>query len=149
MNGFICFFSYKFELLKNLKWQKKILSLWNNLLSLDGLIQQYNDSQKVFNINEFNIIIEFLSDLTLQLQDLKSQFEGAPTKKARVEEPTVSAPTKSAFSLEGLTGMFSMGKKGGSKRKTKKSQKISKKNKKFMSKGNKSKKNRKTKRSKK
>jgi hypothetical protein len=128
--------------------QKQILSLWNNLLSLDGLIQQYNDSKKVFNTEEFDIIIDYLKDLTVQLQDLKDRFEGAPSKKAKIEEPPV-APAKSAFSLEGLTGMFSMGKKGGSKRKTKKAHRFSKKPKKTSGNKNKSKKNRKTKRSKK
>jgi len=54
--------------------QKQILSLWNNLLSLDGLIQQYNDSKKVFNIEEFDIIIDYLKDLTVQLQALTVLF---------------------------------------------------------------------------
>jgi len=61
-----------------------------------------------------------------------------------MEEPPV-APAKSAFSLEGLTGMFSMGKKGGSKRITKKAHRFSKKPKKSGGNNNKSKKNRKTK----
>jgi hypothetical protein len=114
---------YSKKELKN-EQKLKILSLWNNLLSLDGLIKQYNDSQKMFNPEEFQIIIDFLNDLTKQIQDLIREFQDLPDiKKTKIEE--VEQP-KSAFSLEGLTGMFSMGKKGG-KRTTKKGRRFSKK----------------------
>jgi hypothetical protein len=102
----------------------KILSLWNNLLSLDGLIKQYNDSQKMFNIEEFQIIIDFLDDLTKQIQDLITEVQDLPDIKRTKTEEVVQP--KSAFSLEGLAGMFSMGKKGG-KRNTKKGRRSSKK----------------------
>jgi len=109
----------------NNEQKMKILSLWNNLLSLDELIKQYNESQKMFNLDEFQIIIDFLEDLTKQIQDLIAEVQELPdVKKARTEEEAVQP--KSAFSLEGLTGMFSMGKKGG-KRTTKKGRRSSKK----------------------
>jgi hypothetical protein len=104
----------------------------------------------MFNPEEFQIIIDFLDDLTIKIKELISEFEVLPDiKKSRTDE---SAEPKSAFSLKGLTGMFSMGNKGG-KRNTKKGHRSSKKANKTGGKKNNTKTsrkaNRKTKRSKK
>ena len=132
----------------NNEQKMKILSLWNNLLSLNELVNQYQKSGKIFNNNDFQIIIDFLKDLTKQINELIEEAESAQPKAIKQKTDTES---KSAFQWLKL-GRFNTGTKGG-KRKTQKKRRFSKKNKGSKGgKGNKSKSrkaNRKTKRSKK
>lgn len=113
--------------------KKKILSLWNQLMSLNELIKDYNASKSYFSTREFDVIVEYFQNLTLDINKLNGEFEGFPDKVSD-EEP----PRKKRF-----FGIFG----GKQSRQTKKTNKQSKKNKlKKGGKSNKSKKNRRTKR---
>lgn len=114
----------------------KILSLWNQLLSLNELIKNYKESNSHFSIREFDVIIEYFQDLNLQINRMNSEFESFPDKTSTAEP----SPKK-----RGFLAAFGIG--GKKTKQTKRANKQSKKNK--LKKGGKSiktKKNRRTKR---
>lgn len=58
--------------------KEQAYSLWNNFLSLDALIEQYNNSNKFLTIKEYNIMLEYVKELTENIQSLNLEYADLP-----------------------------------------------------------------------